>query len=154
MNTSPVSKLDARLVGPFKVADSDTEGLDVSANYHLESLSGVKIDRTVPRDQLVVLVQAVWMSKRQQALYSSRELVAVGERFSNDEPGPVDVVDGAERFYYIVKERLVKGCKEVLVKCLGYNVPTWILETDVPIEIRRKLWEVGKKAQLNQLQFQ
>ena len=56
MNTTPTSKLDARLLGPFKVADSDKEGLDMSANYHLESLSGVKIDRTVPRDQLVVLV--------------------------------------------------------------------------------------------------
>ena len=42
----------------------------------------------------------------------------MGERFSNGEPGPVDIIDGAERFAieYIVKERLVKGCKEDLVK--------------------------------------
>ena len=94
--------------------------------------------------------------QRQQALYSSKELADVGERFSNEEPGPVDIIDGAERFAidYIIKERIVKGCKEVLVKWGGYSVPTWILEDDVPIEIRRKLWEVGKKAQLNQLQFQ
>jgi hypothetical protein len=43
----------------------------------------------------------------------------------------------------------MKGCTEVLVKWGGYSVPTWILEDDVPIEIRRKLWEVGKKVQLN-----
>ena len=68
----------------------------------------------------------------------------------------MDIIEGAERvaMEYIIKERLVKGCKEVLVKWGGYSVPTWILDTDVPIAIRRKLWEVGKKAQINQLQFQ
>ena len=156
MNTTPSSKLDTRLLGPYKVAARDGEVAEVSENYHLETLAGSSIFRTVPRDQLVVLVPAVWISKRQQELYSASELAAVGERFSNGEPGPIDVVEGIERFAidYILKERVFKSRREVLVKWGGYSDPTWILEADVPVEIRRKLWEIGKKAQLNQLQGQ
>jgi len=96
-----------------------------------------------------VLVPAVWISKRQQELYSTSELAAVGERFNNGEPGPIDIVDGVERFAieYILKDRVVKSRRELLVKWAGYSDPTWILESDVPVEIRRKLWELGKKAQ-------
>jgi len=149
MNTTPSSKLDTRLLGPYKVADRDGDVADVSENYHLVTLSGSTIVRTVPRDQLVVLVPAVWISKRQQELYSTGELAAVGLRFNNGEPGLIDIVDGVERFAieYILKERVVKSRREFLVKWAGYSDPTWILESDVPVEIRRKLWELGKKAQ-------
>lgn len=151
VNTTPSSKLDSRLLGPYKVADRDGEVAEVSANYHLETLAGSTIFRTVPRDQLVVLVPAVWLSKRQKKLYGASELAAVGERFNNGEPGPIDIVDGVERFAieHILKERVVKSRREVLVKWGGYSVPTWILESDVPVEIRRKLWESGKKAHLH-----
>ena len=64
VNSTPSSKLDARVLGPFRVADGDGTVAEVSSNYHLESLNGDGIDRTVPRDQLVVLVPAVWMSKK------------------------------------------------------------------------------------------
>ena len=68
-----------------------------------------------------MLVPAVWISKRQQELYSASELAAVGDRFNNGEPGPIDIVEGIERFAieYILKERVVKSRKEVLVKWGG-----------------------------------
>ena len=108
----------ARLFGPFRVADSDGVEDNISANYHLETLQGLPIGRTVPRDQLVLLVPAVWVSKRQLDLYSPRDLLEVSERFNNGEPGPVAVVDGQEQFAveYISAERLKKTRKELLVK--------------------------------------
>ena len=156
MNTTPSSKLDTKLLGPFKVADRDNEEVEMSSNYHLETLTRVAINKTVPRDQLVVLVPAVWIPKRQQTLYSMSELSEVADRFSNGEPGPVDIVNGVERFAveYIVKEKVVKGRKEVLVKWSEYSVPTWILESDVPVEIIKQLWQGGKKAHSSYSQFQ
>jgi len=97
VNPTPTNKLDARLLGPFRVADSDGVVDNVSANYHLETLQGLPIGRTVPRDQLVLLVPAVWVSKRQLDLYSPADLLGVTERFNNGEPGPVSVVDGQEQ---------------------------------------------------------
>ena len=35
MNMTPSSKLDTRLLGPYKVADRDSDDVKVSANYHL-----------------------------------------------------------------------------------------------------------------------
>ena len=139
----------ARLLGPFRVADSDGVEDNISANYHLETLQGLPIGRTVPRDQLVLLVPAVWVSKRQLDLYSPRDLLEVSERFNNGEPGPVAVVDGQEQFAveYIAAERMKKTRKELLVKWVGYKEPTWILEEDVPAEIRAALWKEGLKYQ-------
>ena len=98
MNATPTNKLDARLLGPFRVADGDDRVADISANYRLETLGGVIIDRTVPRDQLVVVIPAVWLSKRQQQLYGSKELVEVADRFKNNEPGPLTVEVGQEQY--------------------------------------------------------
>ena len=149
VNHTPSSKLDIRLLGPFRIAVADEDVTDISANYHLESLLGSSIERTVPRDQLVVLAPAVWLSVRQKELYSATELEAAAIRLSNVEPGPVDFVEGAASFAveYILKERIVKRQKEVLVKWVGYSTPSWILETDVPVEIRSKLWSNGQKFQ-------
>ena len=117
----------------------------MSANYHLETLQGAAIDRTVPRDQLVLLVPAVWLSSRQRELYSASELRNVADRFNNNEPGPVAIVDGQEHFAveYIISDRVVKAKKELLVKWVGYKDPSWILESDVPVEIRAMLWKAG-----------
>ena len=45
----------------------------------------------------------------------------------------------------ILKSRTVKGRCEVLVKWDGFESPSWVLESDVPIEIRKKLWSLGSK---------
>jgi len=73
----------------------------------------------------------------------------VSERFNNGEPGPVAVVDGHEQFAveYISAERMKKTRKELLVKWVGYKELTWILEDDVPVEIRAALWTEGLKYQ-------
>ena len=99
------------------------------------------------RDQLVLLVPAVWISKRQLDLYSPKDLLEVTERFSNGEPGPLSVVDGQEQFAveYISAERMKKTRKELLVKWVGYKDTTWILEEDVPVKIRATLWTAGRK---------
>ena len=145
VNNTPSNKLDARLLGPFRVADSDGSSVDISSNYHLESLGGVAIDRTVPRDQLVVVIPAVWLSKRQQQLYGPKVLVEVAERFRNGEPGPLSVGGGQEQYAVeaILSERSKKLGKEFLVKWAGYKEPSWILEADVPVEIRALLWKAG-----------
>ena len=145
-NHTPSSKLDSKLLGPFRVVDE--EGLEsLTTNYHLESLSGEIAARTVPRDELVVLAPAVWISKRQKSLYDERELAGVDTRFANVQPGPVDFA-GGEALYAveaIFKSRIVKGRSEVLVKWDGFEAPSWVLESDVPVEIRKKLWSLGSK---------
>ena len=80
-------------------------------------------------------------------MYDVRELTGVTERFANVQPGPVDFV-GGEALYAveaILKSRMVKGRCEVLVKWDGFESPSWVLESDVPIEIRKKLWNLGSK---------
>ena len=116
-NHTPSSKLDSKLLGPFRVVDEESSA-SLTANYHLESLSGEIAARTVPRDELVVLAPAVWISKRQKSLYDERELAGVASRFANVQPGPVDFV-GGEALYAveaIFKSRIVKGRSKVLVK--------------------------------------
>ena len=99
----------------------------------------MEIDRTVPRDQLVVVIPAVWLSKRQQQLYGSKDLVEVADRLKNNEPGPLSVgVDHAVEA--ILAKRTTKLRKELLV---NYKDPSWILEADVPREIRATLWKAG-----------
>ena len=93
-------------------------------------------------DQLVVVIPAVWLSKRQQQLYGAKELVVVADRFSNGELGPIAVGMGQE-CEAILADRTMKLRKEVLVKWVGYKEPSWILETDVPVEIRATLWKAG-----------
>ena len=119
----------------------------LTTNYHLESLSGEIVSRTVPRDELVVLAPAIWISKRQKSMYDESELARVTARFANVQPGPVDFVD-VEALYAveaILESRVVKGRCEVLVKWDGFESPSWVLETDVPVEIRKKLWRLGNK---------
>jgi hypothetical protein len=146
VNPTPTNKLDARLLGPFRIAESDSVVDDISANYHLETLEGEVVGRTVPRDQLVVLVPAVWLSKRQRELYSASDLLNAVDRFNHSEPGPVAIVDGQEHFAveYIISDRTFKSRKELLVKWVGYKDPSWILEADVPVEIRTTLWKAGR----------
>ena len=43
VNPTPTNKLDARLLGQFRVADNDGVEDSISANYHLETLQGVPI---------------------------------------------------------------------------------------------------------------
>ena len=140
-----MSKLDSKLLGPFRVADE--EGAQLATNYHLVSLSGETILRTVPRDELVVLAPAVWISKRQKSLYSERELLGVRERFANVQPGTVDFVDGVALYAVeaILESKIVKGRCELLVKWDGFESPSWVLESDVPVEIRKRLWSLGAK---------
>ena len=78
-------------------------------------------------------------------MYGSKELVAVAERFKNNEPGPLTAVVGQEQYAIeaILAERIMKSRKEFLVKWVGYKDPSWILETDVPREIRPTLWKAG-----------
>ena len=145
-NHTPLSKLDSKLLGPFRVSGEEGTTL-LSTNYHLESLSGVIVSRSVPRDELVVLAPAVWISKRQKSLYDERDLNGVTSRFANVQPGPVDIVEG-EALYAeeaILKSRVAKGRCELLVKWDGYESPSWVLEVDVPVEIRKKLWSLGSK---------
>ena len=147
-NHTPMSKLDSKLQGPFRVAEE--EGANpVTANYHLVSLSGETVSRTVPRDELVVLAPAVWISKRQKSMYSESELLRVGERFTNVQPGPVDFVNGEALYAVdaILESKVVKGRCELLVKWDGFESPSWVLESDVPVEIRKKLWSLGAKYQ-------
>ena len=145
-NHTPLSKLDSRLLGPFRV--SGEEGVTLlTTNYHLESLSGEIVSRSVPRDELVVLVPAVWISKRQKSMYDERELSGVSKRFANVQPGPVNFVEGEALYAVeaILESRIVKGRCELLVKWDGYESPSWVLEVDVPVEIRKKLWSLGTK---------
>ena len=67
--------------------------------------------------------------------------------FNCGEPGPISIVDGHENYAveYIMAERLVKTRREVLVKWVGFKDPSWILEADVPVEIRATLWKAGRK---------
>ncbi len=129
---------------------ADEEGANpVTANYHLVSLSGETVSRTVPRDELVVLAPAVWISKRQKSMYSESELLRVSERFANVQPGPVDFVNGEALYAVeaILESKVVKGRCELLVKWDGFESPSWVLESDVPVEIRKKLWSLGAKYQ-------
>ena len=73
----------------------------------------------------------------------------MADRVSNGEPGPLSVVDGQEHYAveFILAERMKKNKKELLVKWVGYKEPTWILEDDVPVEIRAALWKAGLKYQ-------
>ena len=95
----------------------------LTTNYHLESLSGEIVSRSVPRDELVVLAPAISL------------------------PGPVDFVKGEALYAVeaISESRAVKGRCELLVKWDGYVSPSWVLELDVPIEIRKKLWSLSSK---------
>ncbi len=43
----------------------------------------------------------------------------------------------------ILAERSTKLRKELLVKWVGYKDPSWILEADIPVEIRATLWKAG-----------
>ena len=45
----------------------------------------------------------------------------------------------------ILESRIVKGRCELLVNWDGYESPSWVLEVDVPVEIRKKLWSLGTK---------
>ena len=145
-NHTPLSKLDSKLLGPFRVSGEEGATL-LTTNYHLESLSGEIVSRSVPRDELVVLAPAVWISKRQKNMYDERELTGVTTRFANVQPGPVDFVEGEALYAVeaILESRVVKGRCELLVKWDGYVSPSWVLEADVPIEIRKKLWSLGSK---------
>ena len=69
----------------------------------------------------------------------------MADRFNNNEPGPVSIVDGQEHFAvkYIISDRVLKLKKELLVKWVGFKDPSWILESDVPVEIRTMLWKAG-----------
>ena len=75
---------------------------------------------------MVVLVPAVWISKRQKSLYDERELAGVATRFANVQPGPVEVAGGEARYAVeaIFKSRIVKGRSEVLVKWDGFESPS------------------------------
>ena len=105
-------------MGPFRVVDEEEPAL-LTANYHLESLSGEIAARTVPpRDELVVRAPAVWISQSQKSLYDERELAGVESRFANVQPGPVDFAGGKALYAVeaIFKSRIVKGRSKVLVK--------------------------------------
>ena len=80
-------------------------------------------------------------------MYDERELAGVAARFANAQPGPVDFVDGEALYAVeaILGGRVVKGRREVLVKWDGFESPSWVLESDVPVEIRKKLWKLGSK---------
>ena len=77
----------------------------------------------------------------------SKELVEVAERFRNGEPGPLTVGVGQEQYAVeaILAERSRKTGKEFLVKWIGYKDSSWILEADVPVEIRALLWKAGSE---------
>ena len=45
----------------------------------------------------------------------------------------------------ILESKVVKGQCELLVKWDGFELPSWVLETDVPVEIRKRLWNLGAK---------
>ena len=80
-------------------------------------------------------------------MYDEHELAGVASRFANVQPGPVDFA-GGEALYAveaIFKSRIVKDRSEVLVKWDGFESPSWVLESDVPVEIRKKLWNLGSK---------
>ena len=81
-NHTPSSKLDSKLLGPFRVAEEEDTTM-LNANYLLESLSGEINSRTVLRDELVVLTLSVCTSKRQKSMYDERELSGVAARLAN-----------------------------------------------------------------------
>ena len=95
----------------------------------------------------MVLTPAVWATKRQKSLYDDRELTKASNRFANVQPGPVDIVEGEALYAVeaILGARSKKGKSEVLVKWAGFELPSWVLETDVPVEIRKNLWKAGDK---------
>jgi hypothetical protein len=80
-------------------------------------------------------------------MYSESELLGVRERFANVQPGPVDFVDGEALYAVeaILESKVVKGRCELLVKWDGFERPSWVLEADVPVEIRKRLWSLGAK---------
>ena len=80
-------------------------------------------------------------------MYDERELTGVTARFANVQPGPVYFVEGEALYAVeaILESRVVKGRCELLVKWDGFESPSWVLETDIPIEIRKKLWSLGSK---------
>ena len=57
----------------------------------------------------------------------------------------MSITNGQEHFAveYIITDRVLKSRKELLVKWVGYKDPSWILEADVPVEIRAMLWKAG-----------